>query len=172
MQITCPACGALMGLDVVVAHEGAREAVEIAMQLPAPLGRLLIQYVALFRPGKTRRLSLDRLADLLGELLPMIQAAQIRRDGQDWPAPQEVWAQALREMLDRRERLSLPLKSHGYLLEIIAGMGQRSAAKAESRREEQRRERPAGKRRGQPTSAADALAAVSGLRGALKGQST
>lgn len=149
MQITCPACGALMGLDVVVAHEGAREAVEIAMQLPAPLGKLLIQYVALFRPGKTRRLSLDRLADLLGELLPMIQAAQIRRDGQDWPAPQEVWAAALREML-----------------------GQRSAAKAESRREEQRRERPAGKRRSQPTRAADALAAVSGLRGALKGQNT
>jgi hypothetical protein len=39
-----------MTLDVLVAHEGAREAVLAALQLPAPIGKLLVQYLAMFRP--------------------------------------------------------------------------------------------------------------------------
>jgi len=167
MKLTCPSCGALMSLDVVVAHDGAREAVQIALQLPAPLGKLLIQYLTLFRP-KTRQLSLDRLAALLGELLPQIQAAQIKRDGRIWPAPQEVWAAALQDMVTRRDGLTLPLKSHGYLLEIIAGIGEKAVAKAEAQREEQRRYQPEGTRTGAPISAADAAKRADAMRAALR----
>ncbi|WP_054772772.1 hypothetical protein [Methylogaea oryzae] len=139
-----------------------------ALQLPAPLGKPLIRYLALFRPA-TRDLSWDRVATLLGELLPMIQAAQIQRDGVAWSAPLEVWAAALEEMQQRHAKkpFNTPLKSHGYLLEIIAGKGEKAAAKKEAQREERRRERPEGKRANRTTSVADA---VSGLRGALKGE--
>jgi hypothetical protein len=137
MRLSCPACGSTISLDAALAHEGARDAVMIALQLPAPLGKLLIQYVALFRPAR-RALSLDRLASLLGELLPLIEAAQIERNGRAWPAPQDTWRAALEQMIAGRDKLTLPLKSHGYLLEIIAGIAGKSEAVAEQKREEQR----------------------------------
>lgn len=133
MKLTCPACGAEMTLDVLVATQSARDAVVAALSVPAPLGRLLVRYLVLFRTSR-RQLSWDRVAALLGELLPMIEAGQIMRNGRVWPAPQEYWSQAITHMLQQQEagKLTLPLKSHGYLLEVIAGMGNKAEGKAES----------------------------------------
>lgn len=140
MRLTCQACGAVISLDAALGHEGAREAVQIALQLPAPIGKLLIQYVGLFRPAQ-RQLSFDRVASLLGELLQMIQAAQIERSGRVYAAPQDYWRQALETMLNQRDKLTLPLKSHGYLLEIIAGYADKAEARAEANAEETKRHR-------------------------------
>lgn len=169
MKLACPSCGALMSLDVVIAHDGAREAVQTALQLPAPLGKQLIQYVALFRPPK-RQLTLDRLAGLLGELLPLVQHERVRRDGREYRAPHALWAAALQDMVDRRDGLSLPLKSHGYLLEIVAGKAGKVEAAVEQAVEEQRRHAPEGQRTGQPKAAKEAAAAgVAAMRGVLYG---
>lgn len=139
MRLTCPACGAEMTLDIALAHEGARAATLTALELPDRLGKALIAYVSLFRPAK-RQLSHDRLAAILGELLPMIQAAQIERNGRTWPAPVEYWRAGIEAMIAKRDagRLQLPLKSHGYLLEIIAGIANDAEGKAETQREQQR----------------------------------
>jgi len=138
MQLNCPACGATFSLDAIIGHEGARDAVLVALQLPAPLGKTLIQYVGLFRPAQ-RALSMDRLAKLLNELLPMISKAQIERNGSIYAAPVDYWRNAMETMLASRDKLTLPLKSHGYLLEIIAGMAEKTAAKAEQNNENSRR---------------------------------
>lgn len=138
MKTTCPACGAVASIDVLIGHEGAREAVMVALRLPAPLGKLLVQYITLFRPAQ-RQLSMDRLANLLGELQPMIDAAKIERNGRIWSAPQDYWVMALGEMLAKRDTLTLPLKSHGYLLAIIAGYSEKVEAKKEAQTEAQRR---------------------------------
>lgn len=171
MKLACPACGALMSLDVVVGHDGAREAVQTALQLPAPLGKLLIQYVALFRP-RTRQLTLDRLATLLGELLVMIEAQRVRFDGQEVAAPQSIWVAALQDMVDRDKSkpFDRPLGNHNYLLQIVCSTSRRLAAVAETRREEQRRQQPEGRRTGQRTARDTALGAVALLRGALASQ--
>ncbi len=137
MRLTCPACGALSSLDVLIGHAGAREAVLAALKLPAPLGDLLIQYVALFRPAQ-RQLSFDKLARLLGELQPLIEAGQIERGGRIWAAPHAAWRAALDDMIAKRDKLTLPLKSHGYLLEIIAGQAGKAADRAEKASEQQR----------------------------------
>ena len=133
MKISCPACGAEMTLDVLVAHEGAREAVLTALQLPAPLGKLLVQYLAMFRPGR-RQLSWERVGTILGELRSPIERAQIERNGRAWPAPLDYWKAALEHMVQLRDagKLQLPLKSHGYLLEVIAGMANKAEGKAEA----------------------------------------
>lgn len=147
MRLTCPACGAATSLDAALAHEGAREAVMIALQLPAPLGKLLVQYVALFRPA-ARQLSLDRLAALLGELLPMIESGRIERGGRVWAAPLESWRAALDDILAKRDKLTLPLKSHGYLLAIIEGYGQKAEGKLEAQQEDRKAGRsPVGAQR-------------------------
>lgn len=141
MKLTCPSCGALMSLDVIVAHDGAREAVQVALQLPAPLGKSLIQYLTLFRPAK-RQLTLDKLAAILNELLPMVQAGEIKRDGKTYAIPTSVWVAGLQDMMDRHKAkpFATPLKSHGYLLEVLIGKANNAEAKAEARREKERQQ--------------------------------
>jgi hypothetical protein len=140
VKLSCPACGAMFSLDALLGNEGAREAVMAALQLPAPLGWNMIRYLALFRPAK-RNLSLDRVANLINELLPMIAAARIERNGNSHSAPLDYWRMALDEMLSKRDNLTLPLKSHGYLLAIIEGYN----LKAEQRKEQQHEDRLAGR---------------------------
>ena len=137
MKLSCPACGAIASLDVLLGHEGARDAVMVAMKLPAPIGKQLIQYVGLFRPA-SRQLSLDRVASILGELLPMIESARIERAGRIWAAPVDTWSIALDEILTKRDRLTLPLKSHGYLLEIIVGLVNKTEGRQEAKQEQDR----------------------------------
>lgn len=135
MKLTCPACGAVASLDVLLAHDDARAAVAAAMHISAPLAAQLLRYLALFRPDE-RSLTMARTATLLNELLPMIQEARVTRNGRAYIAPVDTWKLALDEMLAKRARLTLPLKSHGYLLEIIAGMGEKQEAAVETRREQ------------------------------------
>jgi hypothetical protein len=171
MKLACPSCGALMSLDVIVNHDGAREAVQTALQLPAPLGKLIIQYLTLFRPAK-RQLTLERVAAILGELLPMITAGRISRDGKDYTIAQAVWAAGLQEIMDKHKAkpLTVPLKSHGYLLEILINKAGSMEAKMEAKREEQRRQPPAAeqvKRTGGMKAASEHLA---GMKAALTRQ--
>lgn len=135
MKLACPACGSLSSLDALLGNEGAREAVMAALAFPAPLGKLIVQYLGLFRPAQ-RQLSFDRVANLLNELLPMILDAKIERSGRIWSAPQDYWKNAIEEMLAKRDTLRLPLKNHGYLFAIIEGYGLKAEGKAEAQRED------------------------------------
>lgn len=137
MKTRCPACGATNSLDALVAHEGARAALKTAMEM-SPLGGLLLQYLGMFRPEKNA-LSFERFDKLLNELLDVIKTAQLERGGRTWPAPMSYWQAALEQVLAARPRLTLPLKSHGYLYEIVAGMSNKSEASAEAKTEEARR---------------------------------
>ncbi len=137
LKTACPACGASSSLDVLIAIEGAREAVKVALAMPAPLGKLLVQYLSLFRP-KQRALSFERVATLLGELQPMIRDGKITRNGRIWSAPQDYWQRALEEMHAKRDKLTLPLKGHGYLLAIIEGYSNKAEAQAEQQHEDRK----------------------------------
>lgn len=142
MRLTCPCCGATLSLEALLNDAAARQAVASALTLPAGLGAQVLRYLGLFRPPQ-RSLTWDRAAKLLEELNTMISAGQIQRHGRAWPAPVEYWQRALDEIATRQ--LDLPLKSHGYLLEIIAGLGNKVEAQAEADEEARRRHpRPAG----------------------------
>ncbi|MEI7456572.1 MAG: hypothetical protein WCK93_07570 [Nitrosomonadales bacterium] len=134
MKLSCAACGAVASLDVLIGHEGARDAVMAAMAMPAPIGKIMVQYVGLFRPAK-RNLSMDRLASLISELLPMITDAKIERNGRIYSAPYDYWKMAMEDMLIKRDKLTLPLKNHGYLFSIIEGYNLKAEAKTETQTE-------------------------------------
>ena len=134
MKLSCPACGAVASLDVLLGHESARDAVMVALAMPAPLGKLMVQYLGLFRPAQ-RQLSFDRVANLINELLPMIQEAKIERGGRIWAAPQDYWKMGMEDMLAKRDKLTLPLKNHGYLLAIIESYSSKAEAQAELQNE-------------------------------------
>lgn len=140
MKLVCPACGSVNSLDSLVGHDGARAALAELAKLSGPLASAVVRYLALFRPqqraGKApRQLSLDRMASLLAELNPMILEARIERSGRAYAAPREVWVGAIDSILTSRDRLTLPLKSHGYLLEIIIGQIHKAEMAAETKRE-------------------------------------
>lgn len=137
MKLTCPCCGLVSDVEGFLADALWRDALACALKLPAPLGDRLVRYIRLFAPPK-RGLSPDRASRLLRELLDPIAAASVERHGRQWPAPLEYWGMALDELLERRDKLTLPLKSHGYLFEIVAGFSNKAEAKAEQRTEVRR----------------------------------
>lgn len=139
--VACPSCNARMSLDALLGHQGARDAVLALATLHPSASRLAtttLRYIGLFAPAK-REMGFDRVAGLLTELAELMKTGRVERRGRVWAAPLENWIAAMDEMLAKRERLTLPLKSHGYLLEILAGYADRAESGAEEKREAERR---------------------------------
>jgi len=134
----CPDCGAKFPLPLALNDARARQALLSALQIAPSLADRIIGYLGLFTPGK-RAISMDKLASILEELSEMISTAEITRKGVTWPAPIEYWREALDQVNNNRSTLLLPLKGHGYLLEIIAGIASKNQGKAEQKREQQLR---------------------------------
>lgn len=120
MKTRCPACGAENSLDALLSGDDARQALWSLAQIGGELTKRLVQYLGLFRPAKSS-LSNARMAKLLAELLPDIQSGRIVRDGQEFDAPIDAWIWALGEVLSARDlgTLKTPMKSHGYLYEVL-----------------------------------------------------
>ena len=121
MNIKCPNCGAVHSLDSLINDADASSVLRAVLEMDAEMGKAAIRYVGLFRPAKSQ-LSWARTAKLLNELMPMIKAQEALRDGVSSPAPAEAWLHGFNETVNARDqgRLKLPLKSHGYLLEIVS----------------------------------------------------
>lgn len=137
MRLICPCCQTDFPIEAGINDVAARNAVKRAFSL-TPMGDLLLAYVQLFKPAK-RALSMARLVKILDELLPMIQTGKIEHKGRIWPAPQDYWRMALEEIISKRDTLTLPIKSHGYLFTIIAGQADKAAKKEEETQEMRKR---------------------------------
>jgi len=133
MRLTCPCCAAHGSIEMFTSDAKARAAVAAALNLPN-LGDRILRYLGLFRP-RNRGLSWDRVVRLLEDLLADISAAEIERDGRKWPAPLDAWKSAFDDLLDRRDKLDLPLSGHGYLYEIIAAQARRNENRRAERQE-------------------------------------
>lgn len=121
MNIKCPNCGAVHSLDSLINDADASSVLRAVLEMDVEMGKAAIRYVGLFRPAKSQ-LSWARTAKLLNELMPMIKAQSVVSDGVSSPAPAEAWLHGFNETVNARDqgRLKLPLKSHGYLLEIVS----------------------------------------------------
>lgn len=134
MKLVCPECGATGSIAQFSSDVDARAVCEQLAALPAELGTPLLRYLALWRPAK-RALTWPHARRLLEDLVQLMQSPAVHRRGRDWPVTPAMWRQALVQMTEQRARLQLPLRSHGYLLEIVAGLADRAEAKAEDRHE-------------------------------------
>ncbi len=121
MNIKCPNCGAVHSLDSLINDADASAVLRAVLEMDVEMGKAAIRYVGLFRPAKSQ-LSWARTAKILNELMPMMKAQEAVRDGVSSPAPAEAWLHGFNETVNARDqgRLKLPLKSHGYLLEIVS----------------------------------------------------
>lgn len=139
MRLTCPACCAEMSLEAAIGREADARALAGFIERNLPLGGLLVRYIACFRPAK-RRLSMARTVALFDELLPDLQRQAITRKGRDWAAPEALWRAGIEQVLAARDKgtLTLPLTSHGYLLEVMVAQADKAEGLAERERETDR----------------------------------
>lgn len=138
MRIICPCCQTDFPIEAGLNDIDARNAIKRAFSL-SPIGSKLLHYLQLFKPQK-QALRMDKLTRILNELVDMVQSGKVSQNGTIYAAPQGYWEMAINQMLDNRQQLKLPLKSHGYLISIIAGY----AEKAETRTEKQTEARKQG----------------------------
>lgn len=137
MRIVCPCCQTDFPIEAGINDVDARAAVQRAFSL-TPIGKLLLAYVQLFKPEK-RAMTWTKAVKILDQLIPMIAEGRIEFKGRVWPAPQAYWEQAFAQMIDGREKLTLPLDSHGYLFKIISGYADKAEAKVETQTEARKR---------------------------------
>lgn len=134
-DFSCPACGAEFDMAVLFACEDSQRAFARLAAVSIPMGARVLQYVGLFTPAK-QRLTAAKKLKLIAQLLPDLERKAITHKGRDWAAPLDAWAQAIDQMLAARDasRLELPMKGHGYLYAILAGMADKHEAHAEAER--------------------------------------
>jgi hypothetical protein len=135
VRVTCPECGAFGSLITFTSDDDARAFAVVMGDLPQQLGRPLAVYLSLFRPEK-RALTWSRARRLLDELQPLIKSGTVQRHKRTWSAPTDAWREAMLQMVDGRDKLTLPLKSHGYLYEIVCGLANKAESIDEAKREE------------------------------------
>ncbi len=142
-DLSCPVCGTELDLAVLFAHEGDQRALARLAAVSIPLGGRVLQYLGLFTPPK-QRLTAAKKIKLILQLLPDLEREAITWKGRDWPAPRTAWAMAIDQMLAARDaqRLELPMKGHGYLFAILAGMADKHEDQAERQREQDLRTGP------------------------------
>ena len=99
----------------------------------------VVRYMRLFNPPGRRARSVKTLR-LLTELEQPIRDNRVSRRGTDYVAAPELWREAMEDIVERARQpgstLTLPLKSHGYLFEVVAGKCEQAAAQAEKRSEQ------------------------------------
>jgi hypothetical protein len=138
--IQCPYCNS--SVDVIMAIEvlTGNEWTELLQGIPLSMVGVLLRYLELFKPLK-QDLRWSRRLTLTKELMPMIKAAQVKRNGITYAAPLPVWEAEMLRMAARPPTLTLPLTGHGYLLKVLANKGEQNAAALEKAVDQQRQHR-------------------------------
>lgn len=136
-QATCPHCAFSAEIEAFfVDDEGKRLAAAVA-ELPPECGRAVLAYLRLFKPPKTG-LRTARAVKLAREVSALIGAGSVCKDersGLRRPATPAMWAQGMEQMLAQRDRLTLPLDTHGYLRAVVYGVADSADAAAERQAE-------------------------------------
>lgn len=109
-----------------------RQVAALFGRLPPQVARAVPDYLDLFRPQK-KGLRWSRAASVLNELVPMVIDGFVRRGRRCKPSV-EVWQAGLLEVANRE--LRRPLTSHGYLLEVVAGLTDKAEAEWEAKRDD------------------------------------
>ena len=140
MNIICPGCALTFPVIAGINDAEARRVAELMGKIPRKIAAYTLIYINLFKPQKSG-LTWPRVYTLLSQMEPDITAGQINRNGRIWIARVDHWYIALQEMIDRRHKLTLPIKSHGYLYEILAGLADKAEASVEKKHEQSLRGR-------------------------------
>ncbi|MBY0235091.1 MAG: hypothetical protein K2W93_08920 [Burkholderiaceae bacterium] len=146
---TCPSCGAEESLDGLLMRmiddDQVRRLIADVLTVSLALGSLALRYLRLHKPAK-QKMRLDKVAAILGELVPDMKRLAITRKGRDWSVPLETWKAGFTAVFEAFDAgtLSPPLIGNSYLYEVLMRMVDKYEGEIERELETLRRR--AGKR--------------------------
>jgi len=115
----CPDCGLVAPVVAFLAETEHRHISALLMKLPREVQEAVFYYTGLFRPAKGKALQARKFARIITELQEMVATGHVQvGHNPARPCPPKLWARAIACMLERRDRLSLPMPNHNYLLQI------------------------------------------------------
>ena len=84
-RVVCPACQVEMGLEAILGSDDARGVVALMARMPGTpaLRKGVLRYVGLHAPAQ-RQISWDKVEKLISEVVEMMDAGSIQRDGRTW----------------------------------------------------------------------------------------
>lgn len=130
---TCQACGTTAPIEWFLADTEYRQLCGVLVELPKEIQKVVFHYLALFKPQSGRAMAPAKATRLLGEIRELIAKGHIQHSKKvARPCPPVLWAQAMEQMVERRERLTLPLPNHNYLKTIAWDLADREDARLEN----------------------------------------
>jgi len=138
---TCPACGCHGDVETFFVDADAKRLSAAFADMDPALGRAVIAYLRLFKPTKNA-LRLLRAARIVADLSALVESGTVCRDersGMSRATTPALWTQGIEQLLDQRDRLTLPLSNHHYLRAIVFGLAEQVMARAEAKAEQSKR---------------------------------
>lgn len=106
----CPVCHSNLHLDALVQDDAARELLGELTKMNAGLARIMVAYIALFRPEKSD-LSWNRALKLTTETLAMASSADLLREA--------LTETVMKLRASRTDGKVRPLTNHNYLKRVL-----------------------------------------------------
>lgn len=139
MNGTCQTCGTVAPIEWFMADTEYRRICAILVELPKDVQPVVFHYLGLFRPVTGRAMQAKKATRLLSEIKALVAAGHVQVDRKvARPCPPRLWAQAIEQMIERRDRLSLPMPNHQYLMKIAWDLADQADAAAEQQSRTQR----------------------------------
>jgi hypothetical protein len=90
----------------------------------------------LFRP-ESKALAWKKAGRIVAELAKLAGSGHVQVQGKpSRPCPPKIWAEAMGQMLDRRDRITRPMPNHNYLRQVAWQLADEADAKGERQRNE------------------------------------
>lgn len=139
MKLNCPDCGATFDFIQAMEDADGRRFVELITKLPPVTIKPFVRYLRLFKPEQ-KSLRWSRMLKLAQQINQSIMDAVVIRNGTSYVVTGQQWADVMIGLVDTPPKhLRLPLKSHGYLLEVLATASEKLASSREEKTEQAKR---------------------------------
>jgi len=128
----CQSCGTSAPIEWFLADAEYRKMTAIVAELPREVAPLIFNYLSLFKADTSRKIQPRKAVRLATELKTLVAAGYVQVDRRvTRPCPPRIWALAIEQMIERRDRLTLPMPNHNYLKSIAWDLADKADAQQE-----------------------------------------
>lgn len=132
MNCKCQTCGTVAPIEWFLSEEDHRQVCYLLIELPKEVQGVVFNYLSLFRPQTGKALQVKKAVRLLTEIVTLVKPGHVQVERKPArPCPAKLWAQAMAQMIERRDRLTLPMPNHNYLKAIAWDLADHEDARLE-----------------------------------------
>ena len=124
MKLQCPCCDAQFNIEEGFTSFEGKQLAALFASLEPVLGKAILYYLRLFNPAK-RGLKTAKAIKLVEDLIALVKAGTVTRDARTSETKQadsKMWVAGIEQMLEQRDKLTLPLNNHNYLRAVVWGI--------------------------------------------------